>query len=182
MADRPTQIEDAYGQTWETWTVELAARVVDAAKVPVAAAGYRLGVYGSTLTAGVGRDLDMIAVPIRSNPNIDAAVAGVQRAMQKVTGSIIARGGSLRGYDPEPGRTSVHLVATKEGERRYIDLAIYAVSDVRTLDDIADELSGIAHHLQERGEARYAQDIANQCVRLQKLTAAKTESKGGERD
>lgn len=55
-----------------TWTLERASAYVAALAEDARRAGWMVGLYGSTLTTGRGRDLDLFCVPCRPHPDREA--------------------------------------------------------------------------------------------------------------
>jgi hypothetical protein len=55
-----------------TWTLERASAYVAALAEDARRAGWVVGIYGSTLTSGKGRDLDLLCVPSRPHADRDA--------------------------------------------------------------------------------------------------------------
>lgn len=110
---------------WARWPLDLARRVWTAAEPHARRAGFRLGIYGSTLSDfDGGSDLDLLAVAARPGADVDALVDAVVAACTAVTGSRALEHGRREG---EYGKLSV-VVACGGDEARFVDLCVYVRS------------------------------------------------------
>lgn len=103
-----------------TWTIDQARQLADHIDRRVRPLGYLVALYGSVLTQGQGRDLDLLLVPWRPNTDPQLAITTIR---------IVAGGGrnDLLNIEQTAMRALSALILDADG--RAIDLQVRDATD-----------------------------------------------------